>query len=42
MWGQNPLDLLRSTDIEWLILMACAKVVEQDRERERRELDKKR
>jgi hypothetical protein len=38
LWGTNPLDLLDVTEHEWLILLACATVVENDR----RELERKR
>lgn len=31
MWGTDPIRLLDCTDVEWVIRMACAKVIEQDR-----------
>jgi|TARA_B110000263_G_scaffold234355_1_gene231921 hypothetical protein len=33
----SPLELLDCSDEEWLILMACAKVVENDREKMERD-----
>jgi hypothetical protein len=36
LWGTNPLELLDITPDEWLILMACAKVIERDRQEQER------
>jgi len=37
LWHVNPLELLNTTEDEWLLLMACAKVIENDRDRQDRE-----
>jgi len=37
LWHVNPIDLLSLNDDEWLILMACAKVIEQDRQEQERQ-----
>jgi hypothetical protein len=42
LWGTNPLALLNCDDDEWLILVACAKVVEKDREDQQREAERNR
>jgi hypothetical protein len=36
LFGQNPLDLLDRDDVDWLLLMACAKVISNDREEQER------
>lgn len=38
----SPLELLNSDDNEWLILMACAKVITEDREEQERDRDRNR
>ena len=37
LWGTDPLILLDCTEEQWLVRLACAKVIERDREREARE-----
>lgn len=36
LFGTNPLDILDCDDTDWLILMACAKVIVNDREEQER------
>lgn len=37
MFGTDPIKILDCTDEEWLIRLACAKVIADDREREYQE-----
>ena len=39
VWGTDPLILLDVSEEAWLVRLACAKVLERDREREKRERD---
>jgi len=36
LWGTDPIRLLDCTPDEWLIRMACAKVISNDREEQER------
>ena len=36
LFGQNPLSLLDNDDVNWLLLLACAKVITNDREEQER------
>jgi len=36
LFGQNPLELLDRDDVDWLLLMSCAKVISNDREEQER------
>jgi hypothetical protein len=36
LWGTDPIALLDCSDEEWLIRIACANVIADDREEERR------
>jgi hypothetical protein len=37
LFGQSPLTLLKSDDVDWLLLLACAKVITNDREEQARQ-----
>lgn len=37
LFGQNPLKLLDHDDVDWLMLLACAKVITNDREEQARQ-----
>tara|TARA_B100000029_G_scaffold475831_2_gene519473 strand:+ start:3901 stop:4086 length:186 start_codon:yes stop_codon:yes gene_type:complete len=39
VWGTDPIEILNCTEEDWALRMACAKVVADDREREKQERD---
>ncbi|SVE00251.1 uncharacterized protein METZ01_LOCUS453105 [marine metagenome] len=36
LWSTSPLKLLETSDFEWAVLLACAKVIQDDREEQER------
>ena len=36
LWHTNPLELLKTSEFEWAVLLACAKVIQDDREEQER------
>jgi hypothetical protein len=41
VFGTNPLTLLDVSDDDWLILFSCARVISNDREQQRAEMEKR-
>jgi hypothetical protein len=42
LFGTDPIQILNSDELDWVLRLACAKVISQDRKRQQEEMEKKR